>query len=127
MIVLFNVDGSGAIRRVGPVTGRLGVRKGHRAKVGKGGKTPTLFEIFDNPLCVLLAKRESRIKTLGHRLSTGQILDCGVTRRRGRSCDGEFDNISTRDVDACEIVGRGGVPLVPSYSQTNSKTGNGYI
>lgn len=110
---MINVKNGGARGGVGPRPGSLSIRKGDRAKVGKRHEAVAYHVIFNNPLRILSTERSRGSKTLRNRLAVGQVLDRCSARGGGGGLDSEFDDISGRDGDVREIVGRGGVPLVP--------------
>jgi hypothetical protein len=118
LVVLLDVDDAGPIRRVVPGPRGHGIRKGHRAKVGKRNEVAvTIFEIFNDPLCILPAKRISRGELRGPGLAIGEILDRGDTRRRGIRSDSGSNDVPGGDLEVGEIVRPVGVPLVPCCSQ----------
>ena len=110
MVVVLRVlenNGYGPIRRVRPGTraAGYGIHKGHRAKVGKRDLVAvTIFEIFNNPLCVPSAERRSRAEMPDPSLAIGEILDRSDTRSRRRRIDGGSDDVSSGDVEVGEIV-----------------------
>ena len=113
---VFEYNGYGPVRCVGPGTRAADNRGGHRAKVGKRNLvTVTIFEIFNNPLCVPSAERTSRVEQLDPGRAIGKILDRGDTRSRRRSMNSGSDDVSSGDVEVGEIVRVVGVPLVPCY------------
>ena len=99
LAVLLNVGDVSARGGIGSITGGLGVRKRDHAKVGKWNLTIALHVIFNDPLCVLTAKRSVGSQTLRHRLGLGQIFDRSSTGSRGGRVHSEFDNVSSRDSD----------------------------
>jgi hypothetical protein len=91
------------------------VCKGDRAKVGKLD-IRAQFEILDDPLRGLTAKRSVGSQKLLHRLAVRQIFDSGLARSRGGRDGGESDDVSSRNSNVWDIVGRIGFPFIPRYS-----------
>ena len=100
MVVLHKDEDGSARGGIDPSTGGLGVRERDRAKVGKRNLTIVLDVIFDDPLCVLTAKRSVGSQVRGHRLAVSQIFDRGSARSRGGCIHSEFDDVSSRDSNA---------------------------
>ena len=117
-VILLNVyeGGVGGSVASAMAAGGSSAAEGHGLKVGERSKATILLKVFDNPLCILLAKSITRGDILCNALARGQVLNNCFSGSCEMSGDGGLDNVTSGDSDVREIAGGIGVPLVPSCS-----------
>lgn len=114
--VLLNVnDGGTSGVNSGTALGGLSTGEDNSAKVGKGDQGAALLKVLNDPFCVVLAKLVGFTREfVGNGSARADVLNNSSSGRGAGGSHSDFDNISSRDGDAREVVGVVRVPLVPS-------------
>lgn len=129
LAALADIDHLGAVEANGLAAGRsLSVAEGDITEVGERNERGALLEVLDDPFGVLSAEGcggGGCTHRLGDGLAVGGVLDLADTLAGRGAGARDGDGIAGLHGDTAEVVGDGGVPLVPSVVALRNSAARG--